>query len=175
MKSFISGSYFGDLELILNIPRLFSTKAQDTSKLIMIPTQSIKALKLQNQRFYLQFIKRTLKRLIGVSIAKKRCEIFTNITYKDEFWSAAHVNQPISVQVSTWLEDFRQAQLEINNRKQMPDYDEDDNSVLMYKIKLTSDRRLTPGQLAIHKRRILMRKRLAVNMGMQRLVTQVCL
>lgn len=174
IKSFIAGSYFGDVELLLNLPRNFATKVQETAKLIMIPGQSIKQLQFQNQRFYMQFLKRTVKRLIGTNIAKKRCEIFANITHKDEFWNVIHAAKPISTQVNVWLEDFHWAQKEINEQREFQQDDDENISVLMYKIKRSSPTKNSPSSPTYaHRRKNQTRKRQAVNFGMQRLATVV--
>lgn len=174
IKSFIAGSYFGDVELLLNLPRMFATKVQETAKLIMIPGQSIKHLQFQNQRFYMQFLKRTVKRHIGINIAKKRCEIFANITHKDDFWNVIQAAKPISTQVNAWLEDFHWAQKEINDQREYQQDDDDNISVLMYKIKRSSPTKNSPGSPTnAHRRKNQTRKRQAVNFGMQRLATLV--
>ena len=159
---------------MLNLPRMFAAKAQETTKVIMIHGQSIKLLQSQNQRFFLKFIKHTLKRLIGLNIAKKRCEIFANITHKDDFWNVMQVSKPISTQVKSWLEDFHFAQQEINERRELEQDDEDNHSVLLYKIKRTSTKKAGPDSpIHLNKRRNLMKKRHAVNLGMQRMGTLV--
>lgn len=160
---------------MLNLPRMFAAKAQETTKLIMIHGQSIKQLQSQNQRFFLKFIKHTLKRLIGINIAKKRCEIFANITHKDDFWNVKQVSKPISTQVNCWLEDFHLAQQEINERRELDqDEDENNNSVLLYKIKRTTTKKVgLDSPIHLNKRRNLMKKRHAVNLGMQRMGTLV--
>lgn len=174
IKSFIAGSYFGDIELLLNLPRMFATKVQETAKLIMIPGQSIKQLQYQNQRFYSLFLKRTVKRYIGINIAKKRCEIFTNITHKDDFWNVVQTVKPISTQVNAWLEDFHWAQKEINDQRELQQEDDDNISILMYKIKRTTRTKNSPGSPTNgNRRKNQTRKRQAVNMGMQRLKTIV--
>ena len=85
-KKYIKGSYFGDIEFVGGMRRLFSVRAETATTLIAIPVDALKEVYKMYPQCQLQQWRNTLMRYLYYKEAHKRASFFSKITYNDEWW-----------------------------------------------------------------------------------------
>lgn len=85
-KTYIEGSYFGDIEVLNQSRRLFSVKADEAVTLAVIDRQVLESIFIQNTDFASIFIQRTLKRYLSCKRSIKKIRFFRKITKNNDWW-----------------------------------------------------------------------------------------
>lgn len=86
-KTYVAQSYFGDIEVLQKIPRLFSTKAASDCNLLMLNSKVFESILNMYPDLCQQLMHKSIKRFLCAQFSIRRFECFSGITKKDGFWS----------------------------------------------------------------------------------------
>ena len=86
-KTYIRQSYFGDIEVLQRVPRLFTTKAASDCDFITISSQIVEECLDRFPEICIQLFKKAIKRLLAVRYSMSRFQNFNGITMNDCFWN----------------------------------------------------------------------------------------
>jgi len=105
-KSYATGSYFGDLEILNNTPRMFSVKAEEYTTLIVLTASGIEEAFRVHKHSHQTFINRTIERLILHEITTQKIEEFGRIPPSDKFWikRTNEEGDEIHEEIQDWLD-----------------------------------------------------------------------
>lgn len=125
-KSYVAGSYFGDIEVIRNSPRLFSIKAQQTTKVLTIKVSDFSTLMDKFPHQYHRLLGQAISRYLDVKKAMIKIESFEKISTEHNFWNAPQSGYNLmNVELSKWLDRLAEV------KDELPD---DKLSMLSFKI-----------------------------------------
>lgn len=103
-KTFIQQSYFGDVETLQRVPRIFSTKAAIECSLLVISSQKLEAALSRFSDLKSLLLSRAVERLMGIELALARFQCFNGITAKDTFWDKKSDPSEVHTLLTRWLE-----------------------------------------------------------------------
>jgi len=107
-KTFIEGSYFGDLELLTQKQRLFSVQATESLKLAVIEREKLMQILASDPIVSSNLVSKTLKRYIHIKNGIRRIRPYKKITMNSEFWDASMPDGPsVNEKIDLWLELIR--------------------------------------------------------------------
>lgn len=86
IRTLIKGSYFGELEVLTNSPRIFSIKAQSSCQLIKIKGDHFLQIMKNYPAINLDILKRALAGYIKTSQAITVMNRFTKLHAVDSYW-----------------------------------------------------------------------------------------
>lgn len=116
-KSFIKGSYFGDIELFKKSPRLCSARAETNSTLLVISGEKLQAVLAQYPSSQSCVLKATLKRYISFKLGLEKFKDYEGITRGNKFWDQENfseknlVDESIKNMTENWLANIHQKKL----------------------------------------------------------------
>ena len=102
-KSYVEGSYFGEVEVIHNCPRLFSAKAQEHSTLLKLTTEQFKRLVDHCPEFYTQILQQSVKRHMKIKISMEETKKFELVLRNEAFWFYKLNNEPLKIEIDNLL------------------------------------------------------------------------
>lgn len=107
-KTFIKGSYFGDIEIFQKSPRLFSVKAETHSTLAMINVVTLeKAFEVYKQSKII-ILGRAMDRQIKINMSLIRIKIYGSIKRNDLYWNRFPGNlNELHWEFQDWLDNFK--------------------------------------------------------------------
>ena len=105
-KTHVKGGYFGEIEVLSMLPRLFTTCAQDNSTLLAIHGGHIRKIMSRYPNHQFKFMEKTIRRFLMISYSIKKLQMFEAITHKDAFWSEPEPPSEVrfSAEVGKWFE-----------------------------------------------------------------------
>ena len=85
-KTYMQGSYFGDIEAFTNIPRIFSARAEEPTVLVVFEKDHVNKVLSSHTQSHLNTYKMTFKRYFKYKISVRNLEIFSKLNMNDPFW-----------------------------------------------------------------------------------------
>lgn len=149
VKTYIGGSYFGDIEYLNNSPRLFSMKAECFTKILFFEAQDFRKIMTDFPGCHATILKRSIKRYIYLKRSNVVAERFDLVNRNDIFWNDRAQDGLIKARFEGWLENLQRAKEEIED-----DF-EGAKSIFSYKIERKSGKVIkSPESKRSRKRRI---------------------
>lgn len=104
-KSYIQGSYFGDIEVFRNELRLFSTRAETDTILVTLDYEYLNQILRAHPLSYHNLYKQTMLRYIRYKITLVRIEDFKLITMNNKFWENEDpLRDMLNEKIDTWVD-----------------------------------------------------------------------
>lgn len=103
-KSYVRQSYFGEMEVLQKIPRLFSTKAHIECNLLIIDIQNFERILAMFPELNYKLLERAIRRMISTQVSQLRFDHFEGITVNDNFWNEETAKRGwLHTMVEEWL------------------------------------------------------------------------
>jgi hypothetical protein len=102
-KTYIKGSYVGDIETIQNCPRLFAVKTLQNTTALKITADLLKQLQDIYPEFYSQILQQSVKRLIKIRSSRKTVRKFELVARNDAFWNTFATNRVLKTSITNLL------------------------------------------------------------------------
>jgi CRP-like cAMP-binding protein len=106
MKYYTEGSYFGDIDALNHMRRLFTVRAEEPLKLAVLDRDQLEQVLSSDPSNRLVVREKTLKRYISYLQALKKIKHFFRISRSNEWWDEQQKDfeKPINKKVEKWLE-----------------------------------------------------------------------
>lgn len=105
-KNYVQGSYFGDIEYLAELRRLFSIRAEEPTVLLAIPAEALTRVYKENPDSHLIQWRISLKRYLCFKACIKKASAFQKITNNDEWWDQPNTTDvEINKRFESWLYD----------------------------------------------------------------------
>jgi CRP-like cAMP-binding protein len=106
MKYYTQGSYFGDIDALNHMRRLFTVRAEEPLKLAVLDRDQLEQVLSSDPSNRLVVREKTLKRYISYLQALKKIKHFFRISRSNEWWDDREKDfeKPINKKVEKWLE-----------------------------------------------------------------------
>ncbi len=105
-KNYVQGSYFGDIEYLGDIRRLFSVRAEEPTMLLAVPAEGLTRLYKENPDSHLIQWRVSLKRYLCYKASYKKASAFQKITNNDEWWEQVNTTDAsMNKRFESWLYD----------------------------------------------------------------------
>ena len=102
-KTYVKGSYVGDIETIQNCSRLFAVKTQQKTTALKLTTDLVKSLQSTYPEFYTQILQQSVKRLIKIRSSRKTVRKFELVARNDLFWNSGATNRILKISITNLL------------------------------------------------------------------------
>jgi hypothetical protein len=103
-KTYTEESYFGDIEVLKNVPRIFSVRANTKCSIMIISRDMIDRSCRTYPELQADLYRRSIKRLISLRIAMSSFKCYDGINSKDAFWHKFTLDKDsLHDSVSIWL------------------------------------------------------------------------
>ena len=86
-KTYLQGSYFGDIEVFTNIPRIFSARAEESTVLVVFEKDHINEVLSSHTQSHLNTFKMTFKRYLKYKISTTNLALYSKLNMNDPFWT----------------------------------------------------------------------------------------
>lgn len=117
-KSYVTGSYFGEIEAFRNCPRLFSIKAQENTNLLAIKTSEFSVLMREFPRQFHRLLRQSISRYLEVKRSMAKIQDYKKISMSDDFWKApVYGFDLMNVELSKWLDRLAEVKEELPDDK----------------------------------------------------------
>lgn len=106
-KTYIQGSYFGDIEIYKKCPRMFSVRAQVNSTLLLVNGEHFRNTMDGYPNYSFQLMGQSIRRYLSLLYSLKKIDHFDGITHKDPFWKEVKEednNIKLNKKVGKWLD-----------------------------------------------------------------------
>ena len=123
MKYYTQGSYFGDIDALNHMRRLFTVRAEEPLKLAVLDRDQLEQVLSSDPSNRLVVREKTLKRYISYLQALKKIKHFFKVSRTNEWWDDALTSQntkPINSLVEEWLNMV--VDIESHNKQKQPSY-----------------------------------------------------
>ena len=110
IKYYTQGSYFGDIDALNHMRRLFTVRAEEPLKLAVLDRDQLEQVLSSDPSNRLVVREKTLKRYISYLQALKKIKHFFRISRSNEWWDEREKDfeKPINKKVGKWLEEIVQ-------------------------------------------------------------------
>lgn len=126
-KTYVEGSYFGEIEVLKNCPRIHSVRAEENTTLLEIRSSFLGNLLLSYPEYHSKLVQRGVERHLAVKRAIKKIKKFEMIPQNDIFWNQETDNFGFfSQELTDWIEEWKKCKAEVLS--------DDVSSVLSYRI-----------------------------------------
>ncbi len=126
-KTYIVGSYFGDIEYFTKRRRLFSARVEEQTTLMVISCDTLEKIFLANPQSHLDLYRRAIKRYLHYKQSMKKASYYEMITISNQWWVNGHQSHFNDRQIYTRLDRFfsviaeNNQHLHIHSNPQNPD------------------------------------------------------
>lgn len=105
-KSYLTGSYFGEIEVFKNSRRMFTVRAESPTKLAILDLSVLRDVFTAHPQSHYNIFKRSLQRYFYFRQSILRVEPFKMITMNDPFWDSEETNDEhlLHSKIVKWLE-----------------------------------------------------------------------
>ena len=116
-KSYVKGSYFGDIEIFKKAPRVFTTRAQYNSCLLAIDAQKLLSTLKKYPNYHRNLLQRSIKRYLSIFVSMKQIKLYEGMVPNDGFWTTDRKSSGMlreshyMNEISLWLENINQKHL----------------------------------------------------------------
>ena len=105
-KKYVEGSYFGDIEFMGRMRRLFSIRAEVPTVLVALPTSKIEAVFKSHHQSLLNQWRRTIKRYLHFKLSMRKAFFFRMITNNSDWWEVTnHKDLLIFSKMQRWFDE----------------------------------------------------------------------
>ena len=130
-KTYVQGSYFGDIDALNSMTRLFTVRAEEPLKLAVLDRDQLEHVLSSDTSINYIIMKRSLKRYIRYHISMKRISNYNKISMNNDYWmkDCMKDNVDINSKITTWLSFLS----DVYKRK-----DNDNDNIMMNNYKINS-------------------------------------
>ena len=105
-KKYVEGSYFGDIEFMGRMRRLFSIRAEVPTVLVALPTCKIEEVFKSHHQSLLNQWRRTIKRYLHFKLSMRKAFFYRKITNNSDWWDVTnHKDMVIFSKMQRWFDE----------------------------------------------------------------------